>query len=1037
MADNEITGFISSEAFKQFDELNKQADTFASKLVDLNAQLKQTSDTIAGAKGFGELNKATQQANQQTALFVSNSKLYTQTMEQAASVLSIYNGKSREFTAVQKDLAQATLTEAKAQTENSKQTLLAQKYIELLTKAKEKNEAQAARLTKQVQQQQSAYYQLSKQYRDAAQRAKDLAAAHGVGSAAAKDAQEKALALNNQLKEIDASIGSYQRSVGDYKQATLSLSQLIREAPAFANSMQTGLSAIGNNIPMLIEEFGRLKESVGSTKEALAIMGKSLFSTVNVVVLAFTAIQFIQAGALDGIFKTKEAVKQLTPEMQKFTDTVNESTKNVFESAAQEQTKMSVLLAIAKDASVAMSARKEAIKELQDTYPAYLGSLKQEQFLYGETADAVNKLNEALMAKALFESASKRAAASADLILTYKDQIRELDKLKETNQKTLTELNKSTDDWEIIANKRKQISFLEAADPKVRASIEKNIKDAQDKQRQYFADAAEYAKQAAGLIVPPKDEVAKKAKDLTNELLKSTEDRVNQEVKLYQQARERYAESQKLIHEDTTKTLDERLNAYKAYQQALFDIQDSGHSAEYTNTLNTLNKIRQIEQKSLKDRTDEEKTLLLKKSELQIKLQTIEGDAAKNRRANEEQTAQGIKAIWDNEVSDRLQGLQTINATIAGQEREALSVLQQEYEKGNMTYQRYQAEKALIQTKYAKLGAAEEIKYLQSTIQALQAKGVDITKLQEALNESLNGLYQQDQKNFEEAQQKKQQAAQQLLQLTTSLVSTGVELYKQSYQSDLDALDVRKQALDAQYSAEQKQIQDSTASEKEKTDKLAELNARKLEDERKLDREKAKIARNKAIADRVNALFQVSINTAQSLAAATTYLSNPVTAPLYPFIQGLIAAVGFAQAAAVVAAPIPAYAEGVLSHPGGLALFGEAGAEFVKEPGKPGYIADTPTLRNLAAGASVTPIDKLTTDDLIRMQLAGDLPTLLAYAAQKQDSELASSIKGLQKSVDKLGDTPKVEIGFDGETFTKTIHRNGSRTTYLNRRLNL
>ena len=66
---------------------------------------------------------------------------------------------------------------------------------------------------------QGGYAALSVEYKRAAQEAKDLAAIHGVGSDAAKEATAKAKGLNDQLTSIDASLGNYQRNVGNYSSA--------------------------------------------------------------------------------------------------------------------------------------------------------------------------------------------------------------------------------------------------------------------------------------------------------------------------------------------------------------------------------------------------------------------------------------------------------------------------------------------------------------------------------------------------------------------------------------------------------------------------------------------------------------------------------------------------------------------------------------------------------------------------------------------------------------------------------------------------
>lgn len=64
----------------------------------------------------------------------------------------------------------------------------------------------------------SAYKALENQFAAAAQKAKDLAAAQGINSKAAKEAAQVANELNNKLKAIDASFGVHNREVGGYSE---------------------------------------------------------------------------------------------------------------------------------------------------------------------------------------------------------------------------------------------------------------------------------------------------------------------------------------------------------------------------------------------------------------------------------------------------------------------------------------------------------------------------------------------------------------------------------------------------------------------------------------------------------------------------------------------------------------------------------------------------------------------------------------------------------------------------------------------------
>jgi len=128
--------------------------------------------------------------------------------------------------------------------------------------------------------------------------------------------------------------------------------------------------------------------------------------------------------------------------------------------------------------------------------------------------------------------------------------------------------------------------------------------------------------------------------------------------------------------------------------------------------------------------------------------------------------------------------------------------------------------------------------------------------------------------------------------------------------------------------------------------------------EEKAAKEKAKIQRKAAIVEKAQSLFNIAITTAEGV---MKYASNPLTAPLVPWIIGL----GVAQAAAVIAEPIPAFFKGTDSAPGGLAVAGEEGSELLVGPdGKIGLTPDSATLMDIDKGTKIFPSD--VTKELLR-----------------------------------------------------------------------
>ncbi len=115
--------------------------------------------------------------------------------------------------------------------------------------------------------------------------------------------------------------------------------------------------------------------------------------------------------------------------------------------------------------------------------------------------------------------------------------------------------------------------------------------------------------------------------------------------------------------------------------------------------------------------------------------------------------------------------------------------------------------------------------------------------------------------------------------------------------------------------------------------------------EKKFAKKRAEIQRKQAISDKVQSIFNATINTA---VAVTKVLANPILA-------ALVAAAGAIQIAGITAQPIPKFAKGVIDFAGGQAVVGEEGKELIKTNSGLFISPDKPTLIDLPKGSDVIP----------------------------------------------------------------------------------
>lgn len=205
---------------------------------------------------------------------------------------------------------------------------------------------------------------------------------------AERDALGKQIAgINTQLKDLDGSIGNFQRNVGDYEGKIVSASKKAGETLA-----KTVAPALQESVTLAFDWV----ESLGGLKEVWKDIGGQVTSLVKQIGALKLGLLGIVAGAviagviaLYNAFKdTADAVKATVDKMTQFERTMSE----VAAAGAKEVVEMRTLYEITQDLTASYEARLNAATELQRQYPDYLGNLSTEQILAGEAADAYARL---------------------------------------------------------------------------------------------------------------------------------------------------------------------------------------------------------------------------------------------------------------------------------------------------------------------------------------------------------------------------------------------------------------------------------------------------------------------------------------------------------------------------------------------------------------------------------------------------------------------------------------------------------------------
>lgn len=229
--------------------------------------------------------------------------------------------------------------------------------------------------------------------------------------------------LDTKVKELDASMGVHNRNVGNYASGFnmlgFQIQQVARELPALAYGPQVFFSAISNNLPMLADEISKARKSVEELKKTgqsfipvWKQIAKSIISWQTLLVAGVTVLTLYGkeiTSWVASLFKGKTAIDAAAAALEQFNSAMAQGSV----SAQSELTKLNLLYNAATDLSKPYEERAEAVKKLQDIYPAYFGNMAAEQVMVGNAVGAYEDLRDAIIEVAQAKAAQELITESA------------------------------------------------------------------------------------------------------------------------------------------------------------------------------------------------------------------------------------------------------------------------------------------------------------------------------------------------------------------------------------------------------------------------------------------------------------------------------------------------------------------------------------------------------------------------------------------------------------------------------------------------
>lgn len=170
------------------------------------------------------------------------------------------------------------------------------------------------------------YNRLSAQYELNKIKLNQMSAAQREAADGGKKLETETNAIYQQMIKLQEATGNYRLSVGHYQRTWdglgISISQVVRELPAAAVSLNTFFLGISNNIPMVVDEINRLRAQnkllQAEGKATVSVTGsivKALFSWNTVLIILLTVFSMFGKQIITwvgNLFKAKNAVISTT-----------------------------------------------------------------------------------------------------------------------------------------------------------------------------------------------------------------------------------------------------------------------------------------------------------------------------------------------------------------------------------------------------------------------------------------------------------------------------------------------------------------------------------------------------------------------------------------------------------------------------------------------------------------------------------------------------------------------------------------------------
>lgn len=973
-----------------FDSIRQTVKAFDTQASELNSRLSDNKETISALRtSLRELSKEYKKG-------AISEEEYKSKRDATVSQLRMLTEQNKQYSAILRNHTQVAIATAGSY-----------------------NEMKASMLQLEKE-----YYNLSQAAREGA---KGMDILNNIGK------------LNQQLKDIDAQMGNYQRNVGNYASGwnglNVSIQQIARELPALSVSANAFFLAISNNLPTFIDELkkARIEYELAKKSNQTAIpvfkqVLSSLLSWQTALVVGITLLSSYGGEITKWVGSLFDARKEIDY-LKQFQEDLNKAQKEGVKNSQDEAVKLDILYRAAVNLNKPMGERKKAVEELKKQYPSYFKNISDENILAGKAADSYQRLSNAILASAKARAVQDRLVEQAKQKLDLEEKLADLESKREKaearkrrEEATLAKIPTSAGEGydfqarlvskaqskvesldEEIGSILNQIYRIDKASKDIASSI--NIGD--------ITFDPHSADKAANDLAQYMENLRNKMADLSVSLIEDEHERnlaaIEKEYKDQIAAIKGYSEEENKLremlaqerkqkiakeNEEYAKKLAEaekkRIEEKKKYTDEMLRLEEEQSSLRIVATSTGYKELENIT-------TANYAKGLMSRKEYDEAMRELERKAANEQLQIQIDAAEKMIEIAEASGVVSKQQIETLRESIKAMEAEIGSInaddqLKKAEEQQDITRRNFEALK----------GYSSALKDLASDIDSPFAGIFDgMDKGFSIMSDKISGVWGEltDGEKIERT-----------TEMWGAMVSGIGSMISSIYDRQIEAVEAEQEANEKAGEEEISRIEaleergaitteEAEARKRAAEDKTAQKNA-------ELEKKKAALRTKQAKFEKATSIAEAAIQIAGGILQTIKQLGFPAAIPMI----AALGAMGAIQLATIIATPIPKYAKGTDSHKGGLAVVGDGGVPETIVTEKGAYITPSvPTLVDIPKGAKVIPYAV----DMDRIKAhANDFDGLMAYRSEN-DLPPVSIVNDYSELEKKIGHLEKSQqIGF-------------------------